>query len=74
MFKRRIQLRTVDDVREFVKAADKCSFDVNILNGETLIDAKSIMGVMSLDLSGELVVCYGEEDTLLEQTLKKFAV
>ncbi|MCC8044627.1 MAG: HPr family phosphocarrier protein [Clostridiales bacterium] len=74
MFKRRIRLRTVDDVREFVKAADKCSFDVNILFGETLIDAKSIMGVMSLDLSSELVVSYGEADPVLEQTLEKFAL
>ncbi|MCD7955392.1 MAG: HPr family phosphocarrier protein [Lachnospiraceae bacterium] len=74
MLKRRIQLRTVDDVTEFVKAADKCSFDVNILAGETLIDAKSIMGVMSLDLSRALVVSYGEADPVLEQTLERFAV
>ncbi|MCD8106297.1 MAG: HPr family phosphocarrier protein [Lachnospiraceae bacterium] len=74
MYQRRIQLRTVDDVREFVKAADRCSFDVNILFGETLIDAKSIMGVMSLDLTRELLVAYEVADPQLEQTLKKFTV
>ncbi|MCC8052120.1 MAG: HPr family phosphocarrier protein [Clostridiales bacterium] len=73
MRKRRIRLRTVEDVREFVQAADRCSFDVDILNGETKIDAKSIMGVMSLDLTRELVVISEGEDAELENVMKKFA-
>jgi len=60
-------------VQEFVKAADKCSFHVDIQNGETLIDAKSIMGVMSLDLTQELVVVYDEAEPELEQVLVKLS-
>ncbi|MCD7813245.1 MAG: HPr family phosphocarrier protein [Lachnospiraceae bacterium] len=72
MFTKKIRLKTVDEVREFVKAADKCSFHVDIRNGETLIDAKSIMGVMSLDLTEKLAVVYEEADPELEQVLEKF--
>ncbi|MCD8347075.1 MAG: HPr family phosphocarrier protein [Lachnospiraceae bacterium] len=72
MFTKKIRLKTVDEVQEFVKAADKCSFDVEIQNGETLIDAKSIMGVMSLDLTQDLLVVYDEADSELEQVLEKF--
>ncbi|MCD8337910.1 MAG: HPr family phosphocarrier protein [Lachnospiraceae bacterium] len=72
MFTKKIRLRTVDDVREFVKAADKRSFRVDIQNGLTLIDAKSIMGVMSLDLTQNLTVVYEKADPELEQVLKKF--
>ncbi len=74
MTKRRIRLRSVDEVREFVQAADRCDFAVNILNEEAQIDAKSIMGVMCLDLTQELVVAYDEENAELERVLRKFLV
>ncbi|MCD7715624.1 MAG: HPr family phosphocarrier protein [Lachnospiraceae bacterium] len=70
---REIRLKTVEDVREFVQTADRCSFDVDILNGETRIDAKSIMGVMSLDLTQDLEVLCEGEDPDLERVLAKFA-
>ncbi len=73
MLTRKIRLKTVDDVRVFVQAADRCSFDVNILNDETKIDAKSIMGVMSLDLTRALVVICEGEDAELERVLAHFA-
>ncbi|MCD7819023.1 MAG: HPr family phosphocarrier protein [Lachnospiraceae bacterium] len=73
MLKRKIKLNAVEEVREFVQAADKCLFRVDILFEERLIDAKSIMGVMSLDLTQELTVAYSEEDAELERVLDKFA-
>ncbi|MCD7737053.1 MAG: HPr family phosphocarrier protein [Lachnospiraceae bacterium] len=73
MSKRRIKMNTVDDVRIFVKAADKCIFPVNITFDGRMIDAKSIMGVMSLDLTQELTVSYSEEDAELERVLNQFA-
>ncbi|MCD7745270.1 MAG: HPr family phosphocarrier protein [Lachnospiraceae bacterium] len=73
MTKRRIRLRSVDEVREFEQAADRCDFAVNILNEGALIDAKSIMGVMSLDLTQVLVVTYSDENAELERVLGKFA-
>ena len=55
---RMIKLREIQDVHEFVKLADACDFDVNIGYGRISIDAKSIVGVMGLDLGRPLRVDY----------------
>ena len=69
----RIRLN-MDDVHDFVKAATKCDFDIDVYYNRFLIDAKSILGVLSLDLTRELTVdCHGESREF-DRTLKKFAV
>ncbi len=74
MLERRIRLNAVDDVREFVSAADKCKFDVDVMNNEeSMIDGKSIIGVMSLDLTKELIVKYRDTNSRFEEVLDKFA-
>ena len=47
----KIRLTTAEEVREFVRAARKCEFDVDISYGRAVVDGKSIMGIFSLDLS-----------------------
>ncbi|MBR7164781.1 MAG: HPr family phosphocarrier protein [Clostridia bacterium] len=45
-----IKLSTIEDVRNFVNAVTACDFDVDLASGRYLVDAKSIMGIFSLDL------------------------
>ena len=67
MTKRTIRLRNLDEVHEFVRLADACDFDVNIGYDRVVIDAKSIVGVMGLDLGRNLLVSYdGESQRLLQ--------
>ncbi len=47
----KIMLNSIDDVKEFVALANKCVFDVDLLSGRYAVDAKSIMGIFSLDLT-----------------------
>lgn len=49
-------VNTVDRVKEFVKIVEKVKCDVDIVYGRYIIDAKSIMGIFSLDLSKKLMV------------------
>ena len=64
----------VDDVIDFVKAATECDFDIDLNYNRILIDAKSILGVMGMDLSNILTVrCYGES-LQFENFLQKYAV
>ena len=42
---------TPEDVKHFVDVASKCDFDIDICYNRYVIDAKSIMGIFSLDLS-----------------------
>jgi len=49
-----IAINTIDDVKNFVTIVTKCNYDVDIVSGRYAIDAKSIMGIFSLDLSKPL--------------------
>ena len=46
-----ILLNTINDVKAFVNTVIKYEFDVDLISGRYAIDAKSIMGIFSLDLS-----------------------
>ena len=75
MLEKKIQLKAFSDVKEFVKAAEKCQYDVDVFYNRVVVDAKSILGVMSMDLTRPLTVKYHVEDQdCFEQTLNKFAM
>ena len=61
-------------VEEFVKAATKCNFDVDIYYNRYVVDAKSILGVFGLDLTQKLTVEYSGYDQGFEQMLNTLAV
>ena len=55
MFNVNVKLATVKDVQEFVKICTRFDLvDIDIISGRYIIDAKSIMGIFSLDLSKPL--------------------
>ena len=49
-----IKLTTIDDVKQFVSIVSKCDYDVDLISGRYAVDAKSIMGIFSLDISKEI--------------------
>lgn len=74
MTERQIKFQAAEDVREFVNAASRCDFDIDIFYNRIIIDAKSILGVLSMDLTKIMTVkCYGE-DKNFNKTIAKFAV
>ena len=46
-----ISLNSIDKVKSFVNAITQFEFDFDLISGRYVIDAKSIMGIFSLDLS-----------------------
>ena len=46
-----ISLNSIDKVKSFVNEISKFSNDFDLVSGRYVIDAKSIMGIFSLDLS-----------------------
>lgn len=51
MVKKKISLPTVNDVKEFVAAMNSCPVNAVIKAFQYTVDAKSLMGIFSLDLS-----------------------
>ena len=46
-----VMLGTINDVKNFVSVVAQCDYDVDLISGRYAVDAKSIMGIFSLDLS-----------------------
>ena len=73
----KILLGTIEDVKEFVNITNKYEFECDLVSGRYAIDAKSIMGIFSLDLSKPLnMVIRGEgksTEAFIEET-EKFIV
>ena len=45
-----IKLSNVQDIRDFVNVVILADYEVDLVQGRYVIDAKSIMGIFSLDL------------------------
>ena len=51
MIEVQISLNSIDKVKSFVNAITQFDFDFDLISGRYVIDAKSLMGIFSLDLS-----------------------
>ncbi len=56
MVEKNILLSKFDDVRVFVDIANSKDYDIELLSGKYIVNAKSIMGVFSLDLTKPIVM------------------
>ena len=60
----RISLNSIDKVKSFVNDLTKFDSDFDLVSGRYVIDAKSIMGIFSLDLSKPIDLNIHEEKNL----------
>ena len=59
-----ISLNSIDKVKSFVNEITKYDYDFDLVSGRYVIDAKSIMGIFSLDLSKPIdLTIHTDEDT-----------
>ena len=72
MQERKIMLSTVQDAKEFVTIAGTCDFDIDVTVGKNImVDAKSIIGVLSLDLKNAVSVHYDGNNKAFEQFVER---
>ena len=67
-----ISLNSIDKVKSFVNAITQFEFDFDLISGRYVIDAKSIMGIFSLDLSKPIDLAIHAEsnmDEIMEKIL-----
>ena len=71
----KIQLTSIADVQKFVNAVTRYNGDVDLQSGRYIVDAKSIMGIFSLDLTKpvDMLILSDNYDELLED-IKAFIV
>lgn len=71
-----VSLNSIDKVKTFVNTISSIDSDFDLISGRYVIDAKSIMGIFSLDLSKPIDLAIHAEDGVddIIETLKPFLV
>lgn len=69
----KISLNSIDKVKSFVNEITKFDYDFDLVSGRYVIDAKSIMGIFSLDLSKPINLNVHAEGNNLDEVLKVLA-
>ena len=73
-----IKLNTIEDVKNLVSDVTGFDCDFEIVSGRFVVDAKSIMGIFSLDLSKELKLVIRSDDEFeverIKNEIKRFIV
>ena len=74
MKERKVRFRHIEEMKEFVSAACRCDFDIDIVSDRLVVDGKSILGVLSLSCDQDLHVRYDGTEPHFEEVLGKYAV
>ena len=73
MKKMKVKLGSISDVKEFVALTNSYAFESDLVSGRYAVDAKSIMGIFSLDMEKPLELCANTNDeALIDEKFKAF--
>ncbi|WP_394525983.1 HPr family phosphocarrier protein [Lacrimispora sp. JR3] len=75
MIKRSVKISTIGAVQEFNRICSQFDCDMDLSQGKYTVDAKSIMGIFSLNLEEELeLVANTEDKELVDEKFSDFIV
>lgn len=78
MSRKKIKLVTPEDITDFVNMCSKYECDVNIYDGSTIVDAKSMIGVFSIQQGKvvEVQAITSDENIVVEflENIRKYEV
>lgn len=70
----KIKLDKISDIKDFINETIKIKEDVDLIKGRLIVDAKSVMGLMSLDLSTPVEIAIHSTDIFLLEPFRKWEV
>lgn len=69
----KVKISSIVDVKNFVNIVGKYDFDIDLVSERYVVDAKSIMGIFSLDLTKPIEVSVHTDDaSAIEAELKPY--
>ena len=76
MYNYRVSLNSVEKVKDFVAVTSRLPMEMELASGRYVVDAKSIMGIFSLDLSKpiDLNIHANEEMDAILEVLKPYII
>ena len=69
-----IKLPLINDIKDFVNIVNRKSYNVEAVSGIYKVDAKSIMGLFSLDLSKPIKINAYTNDDKIKEELSRYLV
>lgn len=71
MVRTKIRINSINSVKDFVEKAQKAPFEIDVTHGRYTVDAKSIMGLFSIDCSKPLsVTMYSDDNAETDEFFK----
>ena len=75
MTETKIVLKDIQSVREFVTCVITLEYEVDLVQGRYIVDAKSIMGIFALDINSPIKVVANTKDaTPFFEAIEKYVV
>ena len=74
MYTAKIRFETLDEAKAFVDICNKVDFKVELQDDVYVIDAKSIMGIFSLDLSKPIILEACEDSAAFREKIRSYLV
>lgn len=67
-----VKFDDVDQIRQFVNTVNKFDASFDLGSGSRIVDAKSILGVLALDLSEPVRLRYYPHNEMIEQKIAPY--
>jgi len=75
MKKIQIKLATIEDIKNFVNTLAKFTVDIDLQSGRYTVDARSLMGIFSLDLMKPIdFIIHSEDENIVKPILEAVKV
>ena len=69
-----LKLRNPEEVKKFVDITSQYGEDLSLVRGRYVVDAKSILGIFSMDLSKPVDLVSSAENANLRRDLREYVV
>ena len=66
-----MNLSSINDVKDFVNTVSRYDFDVDLISGRYIVDAKSIMGIFSLNITKPLTMKIDNVHLVSQHSMKE---
>jgi phosphotransferase system HPr-like phosphotransfer protein len=75
MTRRKIKISNMKDIDAFNKLCSKFDCDMDLVSGKYYVNAKSVMGIFSLDLDLPLELIAGtDDDDAIDEAFKEYII
>ena len=63
----KVNLNSIEKVKEFVKKTEQLTYNADLASGRYVVDAKSLLGIFSLDLTKDVSLVLHADDGEAEE-------